>query len=135
MQQRRGMAIFESRKGLLSFFSWCCGFFMIGYVVFFSRSFSFFLFIFTQLSNPWKCNHLFGRITNPLIHSCWIANPAEQVSDYKSSYSQRLGSLLFQHSNQSDFVHNYIIWRTKSFSYICLIHKFLCEGNNVVSII
>ena len=24
------------------FFSWCCGFFMIGYVVFFSRSFSFF---------------------------------------------------------------------------------------------
>ena len=41
-QQRRGTAIFESRKGLLSFFSWCCGFFMIGYVVFLSRSFSFF---------------------------------------------------------------------------------------------
>ena len=31
-------------------------------------------------TNP-KCGALFmWRITNPYIHSCWIANPAEQVT-------------------------------------------------------
>jgi len=99
MQQRRGTAIFESRKGLLSFFSWCCGFFMIGYVVFLSRSFSFFIHLHTVIK------FLFGRICNPTVTNTSIFNARKQqeankhnskmwgvvyVADYKSLYSQLL---------------------------------------------
>ena len=67
-QQRRETAFFLSRKGHL-FFSWCCGFFMIGYVVFLAVSF---LFAFLCLTVLWRCNdkNRPWNDKNPIILDC-----------------------------------------------------------------
>ena len=89
------------------FFSWCCGFFMIGYVVFFSRSFSFFYsssHSYQILENVIFCSvglqililiaaglqiqqnkgiHLFGRICNPTVTNTSIFNARKQQAANK----------------------------------------------------